>query len=582
MSTRTHDDHVGVEMGEITRRRFIGYGAGVGAALALPWTLGTPVASASPGGKLTKYVQAVPLPGQGIVVATPSGKNAYSFDQVQIARQLHPQLPPTPLWAYDDGSGLGGQAGSLGMAVVAHSGTPLQVSYTHMLPATYPGWIPVDTRLTPLGNQVRVMTHLHGGFVAADSDGNPAVTPNGFGPGDTQIVHYSNQRPQMPASLLWFHDHGLGTTRLNVFAGLAAAYIIRDEFDTGTEPNPIGIPGGAYEIPLVVQDRQINADGTLLYPTSDIDGVTWIGEYFGDVMLVNGKVWPFLNVEPRMYRFRILNGCNARILNLNLGGAPLWQIGAEGGMWDIPVRVKQIVLAPAERADLLIDFGKMAGRTFTVGNSNPPKPVATPAPSLSQVMQIRVGTTVSQPGPTTIPPTLLGGVRANLPGPDKTRYITLNEIGAETAGWFLNLNGVRFGQAPVTENPQVGHRRGLGVRQPDRRHPPDALSPGHLPGRGAHAVQRSGLPSCQRRTERCARRDRPNAVRHRAEAARRTDRTRLQGHGQGQSRLFHNDPRQVRPATWGVCTTAIRLSLPHRRARGQRHDASVHRGRMTR
>ena len=456
MSTRTHDDHVGVEMGEITRRRFIGYGAGVGAALALPWTLGTPVASASPGGKLTKYVQAVPLPGQGIVVATPSGENAYSFDQVQIARQLHPQLPPTPLWAYDDGSGLSGQAGSLGMAVVAQTGTALQVSYTHKLPATYPAWIPVDTRLTPLGNRVRVMTHLHGGFVAGGSDGNPAVTPNGFGPGETQTVYYTNQSPQMPASLLWFHDHGLGATRLNVFAGLAAAYIIRDEFDTGTEPNPIGIPGGAYEIPLVVQDRQINADGTLLYPTSDIGGVTWIGEYFGDVMLVNGKVWPFLNVEPRMYRFRILNGCNARILNLNLGGAPLWQIGAEGGMWDIPVRVKQIVLAPAERADLLIDFGKMAGRTFTVGNSNPPKPVATPAPSLSQVMQIRVGTTVSHPGPTTIPPTLLGGVRANLPGPDKTRYITLNEIGAETASWFLNLNGVRFGQEPVTENPQVG------------------------------------------------------------------------------------------------------------------------------
>ena len=106
----------------------------------------------------------------------------------------------------------------------------------------------------------------------------------------------------MPASLLWFHDHGLGATRLNVFAGLAAAYILRDEFDTGAEPNPIGIPGGAYEIPLVIQDRQFNPDGTFLYPTSDIPGATWIGEYFGDVMLVNGKVWPFLEVEPRMYR----------------------------------------------------------------------------------------------------------------------------------------------------------------------------------------------------------------------------------------------------------------------------------------
>ena len=116
------------------------------------------------------------------------------------------------------------------------------------------------------------MTHLHGGFVAADSDGNPAVTPNGFGPGETQSVLYTNQLPQMPASLLWFHDHGLGATRLNVFAGLAAAYILRDQFDTGEEPNPIGIPGGAYEIPLVIQDRQFNADGSFLYPTQRHSG----------------------------------------------------------------------------------------------------------------------------------------------------------------------------------------------------------------------------------------------------------------------------------------------------------------------
>lgn len=108
------------------------------------------------------------------------------------------------------------------------------------------------------------MTHLHGGFVAGDSDGNPALTPNGFGPGDTQTVYYTNEQPQMPASLLWFHDHGLGATRLNVVAGLATAYIVRDEFDNGAEPNPSGIPGGPYEIPLVIQDRQFNRDGTLL------------------------------------------------------------------------------------------------------------------------------------------------------------------------------------------------------------------------------------------------------------------------------------------------------------------------------
>ena len=335
-------------MEAMTRRRFLRYGAGAGAALALPWAARVPAARAAAGPQLRKYVQPVPLPGSGIVVATPSGANEYGFVQTEIARRLHPDLPPTPLWAYDDGSGLAGQAGSFGMAVVGQSGTPLRVNFTHQLPEAYPAWIPVDTRLTPLGNEVRLMTHLHGGFVAADSDGNPAVTPNGFGRGETQSVLYSNQLPQMPASLLWFHDHGLGATRLNVFAGLAAAYILRDEFDTGEEPNPVGIPGGAYEIPLVIQDRQFNRDGTFLYPVSDIPGATWIGEYFGDVMLVNGKVWPFLEVEPRMYRLRILNGCNARILSLDIGGPRLWQIGAEGGMWDQPVPMKELVLAPAD------------------------------------------------------------------------------------------------------------------------------------------------------------------------------------------------------------------------------------------
>jgi spore coat protein A len=442
-------------MRTITRRRFLQYGLGAGAALLVPWATEVPVTNAALGGRLAKYIQPLPLPGAGIVIATPTAPNTYSFTQREIQRQLHPHLPPTPLWAYDDGSGLGGQAGSFGMAVVARSGTPLTVNYTNALPETYPSWLPVDTRLTPLGDQVRLMTHLHGGFVAADSDGNPSVTPFGFGPGETQSVFYTNQVPQMPASLLWFHDHGMGTTRLNVFAGLAAAYILRDEHDTGAVDNPIGIPGGGYEIPLVIQDRQFNPDGTFRYPTSDIRGTTWIGEYFGDTMLVNGKVWPFLDIEPRLYRFRILNGCNARILDLDIGGASFWQIGAEGGMFDIPVPVKELVLAPAERADVLVDFTGFAGQTLVLKNHKPSKPVMTPAPSLEQVMQIRVGTTVSQAGPTSIPATLRGGRRAGLTDPIATRYITLNEIDIDDPNWFLNLNGVHFGE-DVTEAPKVG------------------------------------------------------------------------------------------------------------------------------
>ncbi len=456
-------------MAESTRRQFMQYGVGVGALLAVPVTArqglgrarvsaaGRTARSTVPGGSLRKFSQPLPLPGKGIVVATPSGPNQYAFTQRPIRRRLHPDLPPTPLWAYDDGSGLTGQAGSFGMVLAAQSGVPIDVSFTNHLPETYPAWLPVDTRLTDRnGRQVRPMTHLHGGFVAAGSDGNPVTDGGaGYAHGQTQHVHYGNQLPQMPASLRWFHDHGMGTTRLNVFAGLAAGYLIRDAFDTGAEPNPVGVPGGAYEVPLVIQDRQFNADGTLRYPVSDIPGVKWIGEYFGDHMLVNGKVWPFLDVEPRMYRFRVLNGCNARIMSLRFGGLPMWQIGAEGGLWDKPVPVSAVVLAPAERADLLIDFRGLEGRAVLLRNDTPAAPVSTPAPPLAPVMQIRVGTSVTHRGPRSIPGSL-PGQRARLHHPCRTRYITLNEIGAETAGWYLNLNGMDFDASPVTETPRAG------------------------------------------------------------------------------------------------------------------------------
>ena len=435
----------------LTRRRFLQYGAAGGAALFVPARFGLRAASGAMGGKLTKYVERVPLPGDGIVIAAQSGANTYSFTQRQISRKLHPSLQETPLWAYDPGGGaLDGQAGSFGMAVVAHGGTPLTVNFTHALPATYPSWIPVDTRFTPMGANVRVMTHLHGGFVAAADDGNPAVTPNGFGPGDTQTVYYPNEQP---ATLSWFHDHGLGATRLNVFAGLAAAYLLRDQYDTGGADNANGLPSGAYEIPLVIQDRQFNPDGTFLYPKSTIPGVTWIGEYFGDVMLVNGKVWPYLELEPRLYRFRILNGCNARILDLNIAGASMWQIGAEGGMWDRPVPVKSLVLAPAERADVLVDFGPLAGKTLALNNTKPPNPISNPAPSLPQVMQLRVaaGTRVKP----TIPATLTGGRKADLSPGTTQRFFTLNELDVDEVDWRLTISGRAF-EDQTEDFPRVG------------------------------------------------------------------------------------------------------------------------------
>ena len=432
-------------MTKVTRRDFLKAGAGAGAMLAAPWSiLEARAANALAGTQLQPFIQALPVPGDGIVVATPSAPNTYSFVQREISRQLHPALPATPFWAYDDGSGLAGQAGSFGMAVVAQTGTPLTVSYRHALPAFYPSWVPVDARFTPLGMQVRTLTHLHGGFVAGASDGNPAVTPLGFGPGETQTVVYPNQSPQQPATLLWFHDHAMGATRLNVFAGLAAAFLVRDAFDTGLPDNANNLPAGRYEVPLVIQDRLFNADGTFRYPVSAIPGATWIGEYFGDTMLVNGKVWPYLNVEPRIYRLRVLNGCNARILTLDMGAVPMMQIGAEGGLFDVPVPMRQLVLAPAERADVLVDFSAFANTTVTVKNKRIQRPFSNPANILTNVMRINVGTTVSSRQGNGIPSGLAGGRRANLAPGSVQRFITLNEVGIDTAGWVLTLNGAPF------------------------------------------------------------------------------------------------------------------------------------------
>ena len=405
---------------------------------------------------LRKYIQPLPVPGNGIVIATPTVTSAvtnYELAQVTLTRQLHPDLPPTDFWGYDDGTGVLGQAGSFGMIVVAQSGTPVAIDFENDLPRTYPSWIPIDTRLVTSGDEIRLMTHLHGGFVAADSDGNPAITPAGFAQGEKQHVFYPNDATHQPASLLWFHDHGLGATRLNVFAGLAAGYLIRDSADTGTEDNANGLPAGPYEIPLVVQDRRFAPDGSLFYPRSEIDGVTWIGEYFGDVMLVNGKVWPYLDVEPRLYRFRVLNGCNARFLSLAIGGTPMWQIGAEGGMWTHPVPVRRVVLAPAERADLLVDFSRLAGRTTQLKNGPLPPHVSSPAPMLPQVMEIHVANMASQAP--TIPQLLVGGRDAIVDPPAQTRFITLNEVGVDAPDWRLTLNAKGFGD-PVTETPHRG------------------------------------------------------------------------------------------------------------------------------
>jgi len=361
-----------------TRREFLKWTAASGAGLAVGGlSTGYPqtaraARTRSAAGRLTPYLDPMPILAENAIDAT-AGTTVHLSANV-ITRQVHSQLPATTLFGYEGGPNDG--TSYLGPVVLAQSGTPVTAHYTNQLaPSDY---VKVFTNngssyaqfnpFTP--PEARILTHLHGGLLTGDSDGNPYASPDAFASGQTQTATYPNAgvnadgSPYVhPASLLWCHDHLLGDTRMNVVAGLAGAYLLRDRFDTGSNtllPGPIGM----YELPLVVQDRQFNVDGSLLYPVAppELNG-PWIGEYFGDVMLVNGKIWPTLQVEPAVYRFRVLNGCNARILSLRIVRAndravPTYIIGAEGGLLPAgsPVATHRLVMAPAERFDVICDF----------------------------------------------------------------------------------------------------------------------------------------------------------------------------------------------------------------------------------
>jgi spore coat protein A, manganese oxidase len=269
-----------------------------------------------------------------------------------------------------------------------------------------------------------------------------------WAPGSVTFEYPNHQR----ASTLWYHDHTLGMTRLNVYAGPAGFFLIRggpgdDAFDSRTGRRAV-LPGPApalgdrpgtryYEIPIAVQDRAFNADGSLFYPDSraffdDVDGPylpdtdispIWNPEFFGNSIMVNGNTWPFLDVERRRYRFRFLNGCDARFLILDFGNIPgveIWQIGNEGGFLTAPVNITalnggRLLMGPAERADVIVDFSGVLPGSYVLTNVGPDEPFGGGLPGVDfplsdpattgQVMQFNV-----RPSPgadTTTPPQFL-------------------------------------------------------------------------------------------------------------------------------------------------------------------------------
>lgn len=459
-----------------------------------------PVASARAPVNLKKFVDPLisVIPKLIPDTTTYPGKDYYEIFMQEGKFQFSSKLPvtsiPNTTWGYGSNYNQGGAnvfLGYLGPTIEATMGKPVVIKYINNLPtatnplqasidptvpdpAMYPGLMP--GRATP---------HLHGGFTAPDYDGHPhswftsdglhgskyatlAGTPPALS--NEAIFEYTNAQP---ASNLWYHDHAMGITRLNVYAGLAGFYFIRDSFDTGISSPSNPFPSGIYEIPLVIQDKQFNPDGSLLYPTVGITAVhpIWVPEFFGDTAVVNGKAFPFLNVEPRRYRFRILNGSQARFYNLWLAGPgkgnlPLWVIGMEQSLLsNAAVPLQKLLLAPGERADVIVDFtGFRPGTTFIMSNdANTPYPGGgrRAGAKIPDIMQINIVTPAagSPPDTTTLPANLVLPTIAPLsatPGAPM-REIVMKETFDPLSGMptEVKLNELWFAD-PVEETPASG------------------------------------------------------------------------------------------------------------------------------
>lgn len=316
---------------------------------------------------------------------------------------------------------------------------------------------------------IPAVVHLHGGEVPPEIDGSPDswFTSDGMykghkyysfplAPSNAATYRYPNTQEAAP---LWFHDHTLGATRLNVYAGMAGAYYI---YDPGLALPP-NLQPLTEVVPVVIQDRMFDTNGQLFFPADSAGGILWspnpehpywVPEFVGDVIMVNGKAWPYLNVEPRRYRFLFLNGSNARTYEMflvdpvtKMMGPAIWVIGTDGGYLDKPVKLdpnlgQKLVMQPGERYEVIIDFAGYNGASLILRNTGrTPFPNGAPpnGATTGRIMQIRVGTTpvvdtsynpasgvplrsiVRLVNPTT--GTLAPGVV-----PNKIRQLTLNEV----------------------------------------------------------------------------------------------------------------------------------------------------------
>jgi spore coat protein A len=354
---------------------------------------------------MTKWVDAMPVPPAASPLPN-ANDNASDYYEIAMTAHLHwfhLELGPATVWTF----GVAGQPGVyLGPTIVAQSHRPVVIKWINQLP-TDVEQLPLKASIDPTlpGADLpsgRAIPHLHGGHTAAQFDGTPGQwwTADGARGPDyvTATFTYVNDQP---ASLYWHHDHAMAVTRLQPYLGLAAGYLMFDDVDNGTTIAKQKVPSGPYHLPVVIQDKTFNDDGTLWYPTEGISEThpIWVPEFFGDTPVINGKAYPYLDVQPRRYRLRLLNGAQARFYNLQfqLAGKPLTfhVIGSEGGLLPEPVPVTSLLIAPGERFDVIADFtGIPLDSTVMLTNDAPAAYPGGGDIEVPELMKIRVNTPV--------------------------------------------------------------------------------------------------------------------------------------------------------------------------------------------
>lgn len=417
-----------------------------------------------------KFINPLPIPG--VLSPVSPGGTYYEVSMSQFEQQLgiyDAQGNPltTTVWGYN---------GSYpGPTIEAWRNVPVSVKWKNELTdngSMLPHLLEIDTSIhwaMPMNypaSGVPVVTHLHGGHVESASDGNPDAwfTP-GFaqtGPYFSQeIYNYSNDQE---ASTIWYHDHALGITRLNVYAGLAGFYLIRDAWE-----NNLNLPSGSYEVPIVIQDRMFTEDGALHYPSmhedSEIPDNSIMAEMFGNFILVNGKAWPVLDVEPRKYRFRFLNGSDSRFYRLYFSeNIPFHQIGSDGGLLNAPVMLNQMILGTGERKDVIVDFSdpSLWGKTIILQNNarSPfPRGETVNPNTTGQIMAFRVNIPLNGVDNSVIPPVLRAAPIVQYGTPDNTRQLLLfegeDEYGRLKPMLGTSAHGPLDWDEPITENPAL-------------------------------------------------------------------------------------------------------------------------------